>query len=276
MPTQAEKAETFRKLHEREGAFVIPNPWDVGSAVLLAGMGFEALATTSSGFAMTLGRSDYQVSRDEKLAHCRALAEAVDVPISADLENCFAHDPDGVAETIRLAAATGIVGCSVEDASGDADNPIYEFDHAVARVEAAVRVARALDFPFTLTARAEGLLHGQTDLAPIIARLQAFEAAGADVLYAPGLRDLDQIRAVTLAVSKPVNVLNVFVRDASVADMAAAGAKRISVGGALARAAMGEVIRAAEELRDQGTHTFAKRMARAEMQQFMNAGRAKR
>ncbi|MEM9028892.1 MAG: isocitrate lyase/phosphoenolpyruvate mutase family protein [Pseudomonadota bacterium] len=271
MPTQAEKATAFRDLHERDGAFVIPNPWDVGSAKMLAGLGFEALATTSSGFAMTLGRNDYKITREEKLAHCRALTDAVDLPISGDLEKCFADDPAGVAETIKLVAEAGLVGGSVEDATQDADAPIFPFDAAVARVAAAVEAARALPFPFILTARAEGLLHGG-EFDDVIARLKAFEAAGADVLYAPGLRDLEQIKTVCSAVSKPVNVLNVFVRDASVADMAAAGAKRISVGAGLARAAAGEFLRAAEELRDAGTHTFVKRAARGEMDKLL-AGR---
>jgi len=274
MPTQTEKGRAFRDLHAADGAFVIPNPWDVGSAQLFAGMGFKALATTSSGFAMTLGRGDYEVTRAEKMAHCAALASAVDVPISADLEGCFPDDPGGIAETIKMAAAAGLVGCSIEDYSGDPASPILDLDTAVARVRIGVEAARSLDVPFTFTARAENLLHKRDDMDDTIARLKAFEAAGADVLYAPGLRTLDQIKTVTDALSKPVNVLGILVRDASVADMAAVGAKRISVGGALARAAMGETIRAADELLQEGTHTFAKRAARGELADYMSKGAA--
>ena len=208
MPSQAEKANRFRALHERPGTFIIPNPWDVGSARLLEHAGFEALATTSAGVAFNLGRPDGHVTRDEKLAHCRAVCEATDLPVNADLEKCFADDPAGVAETIRLAAATGLAGGSVEDSTGDPANPIFAFDLAVERVRAAVAAARAQSFPFMLTARAENLLHGRRDMADTIKRLQAFEAAGADVLYAPGLSTLDEVRAVVSAVKKPVNVLH--------------------------------------------------------------------
>ncbi|MEL6299002.1 MAG: isocitrate lyase/phosphoenolpyruvate mutase family protein [Pseudomonadota bacterium] len=273
MPSQAEKIATFKALHERDGAFIIPNPYDVGSARMLAGLGFEALATTSSGLAMTLGRSDMQVSLDEKIAHCRALVGAVDLPINADLEKGFADDPEGVAETIARAQATGLAGASIEDATANPDDPIFALDRAVARVKAAVDANAATDNPMVITARAENLLWGLKDLDDTIKRLQAFEDAGADVLYAPGLRTLDDVRKVTAAVGKPINVLGVMVRDGTVQSMADAGAKRISVGGALARAAAGEFLRAAVELLDDGTHTFAKRAARNEMDDLMSKGR---
>lgn len=269
MATQREKAEAFAAMHREPGGFVIPNPWDVGSACMLAGRGYKALATTSSGFAMTLGRSDYRVTREEKLAHCAALAAAVDVPISADLEDGFGRSPEVVAETITLAAGTGLVGGSIEDFSGDHDNPILPFDEAVKRIEAAVAAVRALDVPFVLTARAEALLHGGTDLAPVIERLQAFEAAGADVVYAPGLREIDQVAQVVEAVSAPVNVLCPFFRDATFADILAAGATRISLGGALARAAAGETLRAIGEMRDEDKFSFVRRAARRELDELM-------
>ncbi|HEX7313350.1 MAG TPA: isocitrate lyase/phosphoenolpyruvate mutase family protein [Pyrinomonadaceae bacterium] len=251
--TQKEKAERFRALHEREGAFVIPNPWDGGSARLLAGLGFEALATTSAGFANSLGRTDGQVELSEVLEHCRALCAATDLPVSADLENCFADDPERAAETIRLAAQTGLVGGSIEDYSGDPSNPIYDFGLAVERVQAAVEAARSLDFPFVLTARAENLLHGRHDLDDTIRRLQAFEAAGADVLYAPALTTLDEVRAVAGALRRPLNVLGPMVKGVTVARLAEAGAKRISTGGALARAALTALLRAGTEMLDQGS-----------------------
>src|SRR5436853_3319083 len=206
MVTQREKAARFKALHEREGAFVIPNPWDVCSARLLSGLGFEALATTSAGFANSLGRLDGQVSRDEVIEHCRSLCEATDLPISADLENCFTDDPAKVGETILLGARVGLVGGSIEDYSGDPSNPIYDFGLAVERVHAAVEAARSLDFPFTLTARAEKLLRGKNDLDDTIRGLAAFEASGADVLYAPGISTLDEVRLVTNGLSQPVNV----------------------------------------------------------------------
>ena len=257
MPSQSEKANRFRALHEREGAFIIPNPWEVGSARLLAHVGFEALATTSAGVAFNLGRPDGHVTRAEKLAHCRALCEATDLPVSADLEKCFADDPAGVAETIRLAAATGLVGGSVEDSTGDPANPIFAFDLAVERVRSAVAAARAQSFPFTLTARAENLLHGRRDMADTIKRLQAFEAVGADVLYAPGLATIEEVRAVVSAVGKPVNVLLIgAAKDFTQATLAAAGVKRISVGGGLSRIAYGAVLTAAQEMKDKGTFGF--------------------
>ncbi len=256
MTTQREKAESFSALHGRAGAFVMPNPWDAGSARLLAGLGFEALATTSSGFANSLGRLDGQVTREEAVEHCRLLSGAVEVPVSADLENCFAREPAEAAATIVLAARAGVVGGSIEDYTGDPSNPIYEFALAVERVQAAAEAARSLGFPFTLTARAENLLHGRTDLDDTVRRLQAFEAAGADVLYAPGLKTLDEVRLVTGALSQPVNVLASTVKGATVAELAEAGAKRISTGGALARAAIAALLRAGTEMLSHGSFAW--------------------
>jgi 2-methylisocitrate lyase-like PEP mutase family enzyme len=249
---QHQRALRFRDLHARERAFVIPNPWDAGSARMLEALGFEALATTSSGFANSLGRQDGEVTLDEKLAHCRALCAATDLPISADLENGFGRDPERAAATIVAAAAAGVVGGSIEDYSGDLAAPIYELPLAVERIHAAAEAAHGLDLPFTLTARAENFLHGRRDLDDTIRRLQAFEEAGADVLYAPGLTTVDEVRAVCGALQRPVNVLAPMVRGATLADLEAAGARRLSVGGALARAAIGGMLRAAKELREGG------------------------
>jgi 2-methylisocitrate lyase-like PEP mutase family enzyme len=254
--TQADKARAFQALHRRDGAFVIPNPWDVGSARIMAAQGFEALATTSLGMALALGRRDGSVKRDDALAHCRAIAGATDLPVSADLENCFGDNPATVAETIRLAAATGLAGGSVEDASGDPQHPIYDFNLAVERVAAAVEAARALPVPFVLTARAENFLRGRPDLDDTVRRLQAFENAGADVLYAPLLPDLAAIKTVCGAVSKPVNVL-AGRPQFSVAELEAAGVKRISLGGLLSRVALGALLRATREITERGTFTFA-------------------
>jgi 2-methylisocitrate lyase-like PEP mutase family enzyme len=251
--TQKEKAELFKALHEREGAFIIPNPWDAGSARMLAALGFEALATTSAGFANSLGRSDGHVTLDEVIEHCGDLCAATDLPVSADLENCYADDPERAAETILLGARAGLVGGSIEDYSGDTSNPIYDFALAVERVHAAAEAARSLGFPFTLTARAENLLRGRHDLDDTIRRLQAFEAAGADVLYAPGLTTLDEVRLLTGAVSKPVNVLAPMLKDVTAPQLAEAGVRRISIGGALARAALTALLRAGTEMRDQGS-----------------------
>ncbi len=259
MRTYAEKAAAFRALHERPGAFVIPNPWDAGTARLLAALGFEALATTSLGLANTLGREDGTgaVSRDEVLANCRAIAGATDLPVNADLENGYAGEPEAAAEMIRLAAEAGVVGGSIEDATGDPRNPIYDFDLAVERVHAAAAVAHALPGPFMLTARAENFLHGRRDLDDTIRRLQAFEAAGADVLYAPGLRDLASIRTVTAAVGKPVNVvMSAADPSLTVAQLAEAGVKRISVGGALSRLALAAFLKGAREMKEQGSFTY--------------------
>ena len=261
MRTQAEKAAAFRALHTRPGAFIIPNPWDAGTAKLLASLGFEALATTSLGLANMLGRVDGAgaVDRSEVLDNCFAIAEATDLPVNADLENCYAHQPRAAAEMIRLAAEAGVVGGSIEDASGDPNKPIYDFPLAVERVHAAVETARSLPFPFTLTARAENLLHGRIDLDDTIKRLQAFEKAGADVLYAPGLRDLATIRTVVKSVSKPVNVLMGTADPAiTLAQLAEAGAKRISVGGTLSRLALGAFLKGAREMKETGGFTWVR------------------
>jgi 2-methylisocitrate lyase-like PEP mutase family enzyme len=254
--TQAEKANKFRALHDRDEAFIIPNPWDPGSARLLAALGFEALATTSSGYANSIGRPDGEVSLEEKIAHCRALCASTDLPVSADLEKCFADSPEGAAETIRLAAEAGVVGGSIEDFSGDAEKPIYDFELAVERVHAAAEMARSLGFHFTLTARAENLLRGRNDLDDTIRRLQAFENAGADVLYAPALTTLEQVRTVVGAVGKPVNVLAPPLKNVSLSQLSAVGVKRISIGGALARAVIATLLRAGTEMRDQGTFSW--------------------
>ncbi|HEX8556553.1 MAG TPA: isocitrate lyase/phosphoenolpyruvate mutase family protein [Pyrinomonadaceae bacterium] len=261
MATQSEKAERFVALHRREGAFVVPNPWDVGSARLLAGFGFEALATTSAGFANSLGKPDGQVTRDEVMEHCRSISAATEAPVSADLENCFADDPTGVGETILLGARAGLVGGSIEDYSGAPSNRIYDLSLAVERVQAAAEAARSLDFPFTLTARADNIIRGRNDLDDTIRRLQAFEAAGADVLYAPGLRTLDEVRLAADALTKPLNVLAPLVKGATVAQLADAGARRISVGGALARAALTALLRACAEMREAGSFTWSSGLA---------------
>lgn len=255
--TQEEKGRRFRKLHEGSKAFVIPNPWDIGTARLLALMGFEALATTSAGFAFAIGQGDNEVGREKMMAHVAELAEATDLPVSGDLENGYGDEPAVVAETIRMAAAAGLVGASIEDATTRPADPIYAFDLAVERVRAAAEVARGLPFPFTLTARAENFLVGRKDLADTIARLQAFQDAGADVLYAPGLTRREDIKAVVEAVDRPVNVIMGMagVR-MSVEDLSELGVRRISVGSAFARAALGGFLRAAREVKEQGTFTF--------------------
>jgi 2-methylisocitrate lyase-like PEP mutase family enzyme len=259
MRTQLEKAKTFRALHERPGAFIIPNPWDAGTARLLAAMGFEALATTSLGVANSLGSAT--VSLAEILANCRAIAEATDLPVNADLENCGAHEPKAASNAIRLAAEVGCVGGSIEDMTGDRSNPIYDFTLAVERVQAAAEVARSLPFPFTLTARAENFLYGRTDLDDTIKRLQAFEAAGADVLYAPGLYDLATIKTVISAVKKPFNLVMGFADPTlTLPQLSAAGVKRISVGGAMARAALAAFLKCSHEMKDQGAFTFVREM----------------
>lgn len=266
MLTQAEKGRVFRALHAREGAFIIPNPYDAGTARLLAHAGFEALATTSAGASFSAGKPDYGVSRDAMLAHVAAIAAAVDLPVSGDLENGFGDAPEVAAETIRLAAQAGLVGGSIEDSKnndGDSTNreedPIYGIGAAAERVRAAAEAAHALGFPFTLTARAENHLHGRNDLADTIKRLQAYQEAGADVLYAPGITSRDEIATLVHAVDRPVNVL-AGLGDATVnaAELAEIGVKRISVGSALSRAALGSFLRATHEMRDHGTFTFAK------------------
>ena len=259
MKSQTEKARAFRALHDRERAFIIPNPWDAGTARLLERMGFEALATTSAGYAFSAGKPDYGVGRDEMIAHVGTLASATNLPVSADLENCWADDPQGIAETIRMAAEAGVVGGSIEDTTGRPEDPIFELAEAVDRVHAAVDAALALPFPFTLTARADNYLWGRKDLKDTITRLQAYQEAGADVLYAPGLTTLGDVATVVRSVNRPLNVLA--VADLNVAELSQMGVRRISVGGALARAAFGAFLRAAEEIKIHGTFTFSRTAA---------------
>jgi 2-methylisocitrate lyase-like PEP mutase family enzyme len=257
MLTQAEKGRAFRALHERDSAFIIPNPWDVGTARLLQHLGFEALATTSAGYAFSAGQRDGTIARDQMMAHVSAIASATDLPVSADLENGFGDAPEVVAETIRLAAAAGLAGGSIEDTSRQPGHPIYEHEYAVERVRAAAEVVRALPFAFTLTARAENYLAGKPDLKDTIKRLQSYQMAGADVLYAPGLSSKDDIAAVVHAVDCPVNVLMGLqgVR-LSLAELSTMGVRRVSVGSALSRAALGAFLRAAREMQEHGTFTF--------------------
>jgi 2-methylisocitrate lyase-like PEP mutase family enzyme len=256
--TQQEKGLAFRALHARPGAFVIPNPWDVGTARILAGLGFEALATTSAGHAFSLGLQDGAVGRDDVLAHVASIVTATELPVSADLGNGFGDSPEAVVQTIRLAAAAGAAGGSIEDATGRADHPIYDEGLAVERIRAAVQAARELPFPFTLTARCENFLVGVNDLDATIRRLQAYAEAGADVLYAPGLRRREDIAAVAASVDRPLNVL-MGLKGCGLgqAELAELGVKRISVGSALSRCALGAFVRAAREMRDHGTFAFA-------------------
>jgi 2-methylisocitrate lyase-like PEP mutase family enzyme len=258
MRTQQDKGQDFRALHHQETAFIIPNPWDAGTARLLAHLGFDALATTSAGYAFSIGKRDSAVGRDMMIAHVAAIASATDLPVSGDLENGFGDDADTVAETIRLAGATGLVGGSIEDSTGHSDRPLYDQELAAERIRAAVDAARSLPFPFTLTARAENYLVGQADLKDTIARLQAYQEAGADVLYAPGLVTLGDITSLVASVDRPVNVL-VGARgiQLSLAQLSRAGVKRISVGSALSRAALGAFLRGAREMREHGTFGFA-------------------
>lgn len=258
MSTQAENADRFRALHARPGAFIIPNPWDVGSARILTQLGFEALATTSAGFAFSLGKPDTTVDRDTMMQHVSALAAATDLPVSGDLEKGYGDTPEVVAETIRLAAAAGLVGGSIEDATGRPDKPIYDVAQAAERIHAAVDAARSLPFPFTLTARAENYLHGRPDLADTIARLRAYQEAGADVLYAPGLTTREEIAELVRSVDRPVNVvMGLQGAQLSLAELAAMGVKRVSVGGSLCRTAFGALLRAGREMQTHGTFTYA-------------------
>ena len=262
MDAQSARAEAFRTLHERPGIFAIPNPWDAGSARILATLGFEALATTSAGFAFSVGRPDAEgaIGREEALANARAIVDATPLPVSADLENGFGDDPDVCAETILLAAAAGLVGGSIEDATGRAGNPIYAYDLSVRRVKAAVKAARSLPFPFVLTARAENLISGRPDLPDTIRRLEAFAEAGADVLYAPGLKTREEIEAVVRAVApKPLNVvMGLSGPSFSLDALARLGVKRVSLGSSLARAAYGAFLQAAREVKEEGTFDFAR------------------
>jgi 2-methylisocitrate lyase-like PEP mutase family enzyme len=255
MTSQADKAQRFLALHRPGEPLLMPNPWDLGSARLLASLGFEALATTSSGFAATLGRNDGSVTRDEALVNAAVIVAATDLPVSADLENAYADDPAGVAETMRLAIEVGLAGASVEDFTGRADDPIYDAGFAAERVAAAAEAAHAGPGRLVLTARAENYLHGRPDMADTIARLQAYQEAGADVLYAPGLRRAEDISQVVREVDRPVNVL-ALEGAPPVAELASAGVSRISVGGSFAFAAIGAVVSAATELREQGTYGF--------------------
>jgi len=258
--TQTDKATRFRALHEGPGAFVIPNPWDAGSARILAGLGFQALATSSGASAGIRGRRDGQVTREEALAQARAIVLATDLPVSADLEKGFGDAPAAAAETIRLAAEVGLVGGSIEDATGDKEKPLYDLGHATERVAAAAEAARALPFKFTLTARAENFFRGNPDLEDTIKRLQAFERAGADVLFAPGLPDLAAVRAVCAAVSKPVNfMVGIRGKSFTVAELEAAGVKRISLATSLYRAAMSGLLEAAREVKEKGTFGYLDR-----------------
>ncbi len=258
--TQNEKAARFRALHYGPGAFVIPNPWDVGSARILAGLGFQALATSSAASASAIGRKGGGLTRDEALAHARLIVDAADLPVSADLERGFGDAPEVVAETIRLAAKVGLVGCTIEDTTGNPDSPLFDFRLAVERIAAAAQAARALPFRFILTARAHNLMYAAPSLDDTISRLQAFEKAGADVLFAPGLPDLAAVAAVCAAVSKPVNfMVGIKGKSFSVAELAAAGVRRISLATSLYRAAMTGFLDAAREVKDKGQFDFLDR-----------------
>ena len=258
--TQQEKAKRFRALHEGPDAFVIPNPWDIGSARVLAGLGFAALATSSAASACAVGKRDGGLTREEALAHARSIVDAVELPVSADLEKGFGDAPEVVAETIRLAAEAGLVGCTIEDSTGKAERPLYEIGLATERIAAAVEAARALPFPFLLTARVHNLLYANPSLEETIRRLQAYEKAGADVLFAPGLPDLAGVRSVCAAVSKPVNfMVGIPGKSFSVAELAAAGVRRISLATSLYRAAMTGFLDAVREVKDTGRFGFVER-----------------
>ena len=269
--TQNEKASRFRALHDGPDAFVIPNPWDAGSARLLEGLGFQALATSSAAAANTVGRKDHGLMRDEALQHSRLLVHATDLPVSADLENGFGDRAEVVAETIQLAAEVGLVGCTIEDATGNPDRPLYDERFAVERIAAAVEAARKLQFPFILTARAHNFLFANPSLDETIRRLQAFEKAGADVLFAPGLPDLAAVRAVCASVSKPVNfMVGIKGKSFSVSELTAAGVRRISLATSLYRAAMTGLLDAAREVMDAGQFGFLDRcMTTPELNKLM-------
>jgi 2-methylisocitrate lyase-like PEP mutase family enzyme len=258
MRTQEEKGNDFRNLHYRDRAFIIPNPWDIGTARLLGRLQFEAIATTSAGFALSLGQLDNTVGRVRMMMHLREMAGATGLPVSADLENGFGDDPETAAMTIRMAAAAGVVGGSIEDSTGRADDPVYELELAVERVRAAAEAAHGLPFPFTLTARAENYIAGRPDLNDTIRRLQAYQQAGADVLYAPGISTKDEITAIVSSTDRPVNVLaGLKGIGLSLAELSDLGVKRVSVGAALTRLALGSFLRAAREMQDRGTFEFA-------------------
>ncbi|MBS0520823.1 MAG: isocitrate lyase/phosphoenolpyruvate mutase family protein [Proteobacteria bacterium] len=269
--SQADKAAKFRALHERPGAFVIANPWDAGSARLLAGLGFEALATSSGAKAGALGKRDGKVTREEALANARLIVEATDLPVAADLEKGFGDSPDAAAETIRLASSVGLVGGSIEDATGNGEAPLYDLETAAVRVKAAVQAARSLPIPFVLTARAEGFLRGRPDLDDVIRRLQAFEAAGADVLFAPGLPDLEAVKKVCASLKKPFNfMVGIKGKSFSKAELEKAGVKRISLATSLYRAAMSGLLEAAQEVQEKGTFGYLDRsITTPELNAFM-------
>ena len=258
MTKQLEKGNRFRELHAEPGIFIIPNPWDVASAKVLAGLGFPALATSSAASAAAIGHKDGGLTREQALAHARDIVNAVDLPVSADLERGFGDSPEAVAETVGLAAETGLVGCTIEDETGHPDHPIYDFHHAVERIAAGAEAARSLPFPFFLTARAHQLVTANPGtIDDVIKRLQAFERAGADVLFAPGLPDLDAVRAVCAAVTKPVNFMaGIPSKSPSVGELAAAGVRRVSLATSLYRAAMTALIGTATQVRDTGDFGF--------------------
>ena len=271
--SQSEKAVRFRALHDGPDAFVIPNPWDIGSARILAGLGFEALATSSAASASAMGKRDGGLAREEALEHARVIVNSTDLPVSADLEKGFGDTPEAVAETIRLAADVGVVGCTIEDATGNQGSPLYDFHAAVERIAAAAEAARALSLPFTLTARAHSFLYANPSLDETISRLQAFEEAGADVLFAPGLPDLAAVHAVCRAVSKPVNfMIGIKGRSFSVSELVQAGVRRISLATSLYRAAMSGLLDAAREVKDAGRFSFLdKCVTTSELNELMQA-----
>jgi len=256
MSSQLEKAQLFKSMHERNALFVLPNPWDVGSARMLAGLGFKALATTSAGFAFSQGKLDSigMMQRDEVMQHAQDIVQATDLPVSADLENGYGDAPEDVQRTIFAAAKAGLVGCTIEDTTGIKDKPIYDKAFAIERIAAAVEAVATLDIPFTLTARAENYLHGRPDLDDTIARLQGYEEVGADVLYAPGLPDINIIKSVCDSVTKPVNVVaGIALRGVSTAQLEQCGVTRVSVGSSLARTAIGSMLNASKAILEQGT-----------------------
>ena len=273
----ADKRQAFRRLHE-SGCFVIPNPWNVGTARYLQGLGFEALATTSSGFAHSIGYSDGDVTRDMVLAHFREIAQAADVPVNADFENGFADDPDGVAANVKLCAETGVAGLSIEDYTGNDADPLYPFDLAVARMRAARKAIDESGSGVLLTGRSEGFIHGRPDLAETVRRLKAYGEAGADCLYAPGIKTREQIETVVQAVApKPVNFLNSGAFGFTVNDLAAMGVRRISVGGTLARVAMHAFVKSARAIAEQGTFdSFGGVISNPELNKFFHDDRARR
>jgi 2-methylisocitrate lyase-like PEP mutase family enzyme len=270
---QHAKGVRFRALHDGPGAFVIPNPWDIGSARILAGMGFRALATSSAASACAIGKKDGALTREEALAHARSIVEATELPVSADLEKGFGDSPETVAETVRLAAEAGLVGCTIEDSTGNPASPLYEMGLAVERIAAGVEAARALPFPFLLTARAHNLLYANPSLEETIARLQAYERVGADVLFAPGLPDLEAVRAVCRAVSKPVNFMaGIPGKSFPIADLEAAGVRRISLATSLYRAAMTGFVEAVREVSGSGAFGFLDRcMSTADLLRLMRS-----